>query len=86
MEIGYAILRVVKQGKASLKFERVGTIVSQLTLTNVLPGTKDVRTHGITPKILRETGVTLDEVLGNLKNNIEEAKGKDQVRVFSRRK
>ena len=82
MEIGYAILRVVRQGKVSLKFERVGTTVSQLTLTNVLPGTEAVNTHGITPEILRETGVPLDEALETLKNNIETAKGKKQVRVF----
>ena len=56
----YAILCVVKQGKTSLKFERVGTTVSQLTLTNVLPGTEAMKTHGITPEILRETGVRLD--------------------------
>ena len=60
MEIGYAILRVVKKGKVSLKCERVGTTVSQLTLTNVLPGTEAMKTHGITPEILRETGVRLD--------------------------
>ena len=76
MEIGYTILSVVKQGKASLKLERVGTTVSQLTLTNVC----------ITPEILCETGVPLDEALKTLKNNIDAEKGKKQVRVFSRRK
>ena len=50
----------------------------------MLPGTKAVNTHGITPETLRETGVPLDEVLETLENNIEieEAKGKDQACVF----
>ena len=73
MEIGYDILRVVKEGRSFLKFERVGTTISQLTLTNVLPGTEAVKNHGITREILRETGVPLDEALETLKNNIEEA-------------
>ena len=80
MEIGYALLRVVKQGKASLNFERAGTTVSQLTLANVSPGAEAMNTHGITPEILHETGVPLDEALETLKNNIEVAKSK--VRVF----
>merc|ERR1711966_642699 len=45
-------------------------------------GWNAVRTHGITPDILRETGVPLDEALETLKNNIDAAKGKEQVRVF----
>ena len=82
MEIGYALLRVVKQGKASLNFERAGTTVSQLTLANVSPGAEAMNTHGITPEILRETGVPLDKALEALKNNIDAAKGKEQARVF----
>ena len=61
------------------------TATLQLTLTNILPGAVAVKTHGITPELLRETGVPLDEALESLKNNIEAAKGKEQVRVFSRR-
>ena len=84
MEIGYAILCVVKQGKASITFEHVGMTVSQLALTNVLLGTEAVNTYGITPEMLRETGVPLDEALKTLKNNIDAAKGKEQVRSFLR--
>ena len=35
MEVGYVILRVTPNGKKSLKFQRLGSTVSQLTMTDV---------------------------------------------------
>ena len=48
MEIGYAILRVTSNDKKSLKFQRIGSTVSQLTLADVEPSPEATGKHHIT--------------------------------------
>ena len=82
MEIGYAILRVTSNDKKSLKFQRIGSTVSQLTLTDVDPSPEAVGIHHITPEKLHAGGVSLKAALQTLEEKLNAAKSGRQPRVF----
>ena len=82
VEIGYAILRVVKGVKGVLQFSRVGTTIAQLTLTDVAVSPEALKTHGITPEMLGEGGVPMSTALKTLGNNLMAVKGGKDLRFY----
>lgn len=82
MEIGYAIMRVAKGPEGAHVFERVGSTVSQLTMTNIEASPAAVKTHGITPNELVEGGVPLSLALDTLTKHVQAAKTKKESSIF----
>ena len=69
--MGYEILCVMSNGKKSLKFQRIGSTVSQLILTDVDPSPEAVGKHHIMPEKLHAGGVSLKAALQTLEERVE---------------